>query len=180
MECTAVKLREAATGVESQGDGAELQRTCFFPPVELTISVKIVTEHRVAQSGEMGADLVGAAGEQMNSKAGNMPAFKGLVSGFDRFGTFFRTVCDPDESPAGVFDQPGATDRGRGFHDSAYEANIVLFNAPFPKYILKDLKRPFVFREQAEAAGAVVQTMARRRRKGFRIPVLDPGSAKVS
>ena len=67
-ECFTIQGREAAAGVELQRDGAELQRAGFFPFVEVPVAVEIVAEHRMAQRGQVGADLVGTAGDQVHAQ----------------------------------------------------------------------------------------------------------------
>ena len=56
----------AAAGIQLQGNGAELQRTGFLPPVEITVAVKIIAEHRMSKSCQMCPDLMRLSGDELH------------------------------------------------------------------------------------------------------------------
>ena len=63
-----IQSGKAAAGIQLQGNGAELQRTGFLPPVEITVAVKIIAEYRMSQRCQMCPDLMRASGDQVDTQ----------------------------------------------------------------------------------------------------------------
>ena len=150
-----------AFGIQGEFGGAELQGTGFLQAVKGSVAVEIVAEDGVAQGSEMGADLVGAAGDQVHPEAGNGAGGQGFIAGGDGPGAGAVLVENLDDTAGGVLEEKGAAGGGGGFRDAADEANVIFFDGTLFEGFEKDGMGAGVFGEETQAAGFVVETVNR-------------------
>lgn len=175
----AVKSRKTAICIKLQRNRAQLQAAGFFTAVELPVTVEVVTEQGMAKGSQMGSDLMGTTGDQMNPETGNGTAFQGFITGDDRLGIRFGTIGYADFCAAGILDQPGTALGLLRLHDPPDQADIILFQFTLTKNILQNIQDFRCLRKQAEAAGFIIQTMTGGRGKSIRIMAPDKFPAEI-
>ena len=138
-----------------------------------------VTEQGMAKGSQMGSDLMGTTGDQMNPETGNGTAFQGFITGDDRLGIRFGTIGYADFCAAGILDQPGTALGLLRLHDPPDQADIILFQFTLTKNILQDIQGFRCLRKKAEAAGFIIQTMTGGRGESIRITAPDIFPAEI-
>ena len=178
-ESPAVEGRETSVCIYGEGDGAELQAPGLFPAVEFTVSVEIISQQRVTEGSQMCPDLMGAAGDQMNAQTRDRSAFQRLITSGDRLYSRFLMIRDPNPGMKRILYQPGVANGLRRFHYSTNKTDIIFLKLTAAENILQDIKGLLVFREEAQSAGFIVQTMAGCRRISLRVVPPDIFQAQV-
>ena len=178
-EGSAVEGRKTAFCIYGEGDRTEFKAASFFPAVEFTVSVEIISQQGMPEGCQMSPDLMGAACNQMDAQTGHRSAFQCFVAGGDRLCARFLMIRNPNPGMKRILYQPGVTDCLRGFHYSTDKTDIIFLQFAAAENILQDIERLLVFREEAKPARSVIQTMTSSRRKSFRVVPADIFQAQI-
>lgn len=156
-ESVMIKGRDSTSGVQLQGYSAELQRTRFIQTVEGSVTIDIISQHRMTQGCQMSPDLMSPSGYQMHIQAGNGPTLKRLILRDNFPAARNRMICDTNPGFLSVLYKKGFAYGFGWLHDPADQADVMLFQSAIPKYCSQYFQCTGVFRKETKAAGFHIQ-----------------------
>ena len=126
----------------------------------------------MARVGELGADLVGAAGDELALHQGQaVPAVQGAVAGQAGLGPGLGPVGDVDPVFCRILEQEALQFAGGGLHSALDDRQVVLLQLPVPDLLVQDPQGLGGLRRDDDAAGVAVDAVAQGGGEG----VLRPG-----
>lgn len=179
-EVLSIQVGELSTGIESELGRTKTQTATLTRTVEGTVSINIVAKERMTESGHMGTDLMGPAGDEMDTEAGNFAVFECLITSDDLSTARNGVIRDSDLRDLRIFGKEGFADSGRGLHESFDQADVVFFQRAGSEYLQQDICRDGIEGEETKPASLIVESVTGDRRWSVRSLLTDIGRTELS
>ena len=177
-EVLSIQVGELSTGIESKLGCTKTQTAALARTVEGTVSIYVVPEKRMTECGHMGTDLVGSAGNEMDTETGYFAVLNRFVAGDDLAAARNGMIGNSDLRVFSVFQEEGFADGGRWLHEAFDQADVVFFQRAGAEDFQQDIRSGGIKGEETKTAGLVIEPMTGDRRRGIRGFLVDIGCAE--